>query len=296
VVVGITIVVMFVQAVTYGSLPSAEQSLHAPPFGLFVAGVALLVIDMLSYGPFVSDYSRYLPSNSAPGRVFSAIYLGNVIATIAACSLGAYITALLPKLGTVAAIGKVSGSGVLVIMALSLVNADTLNGYTGSFQLLSLVNMFTRLKSSATLRIALFLVSMVVGMVVALLGYKAFVGNLSNFLDVLLVIFIPWSAVNLTDYFIVRHARYDVSSFFTASGQYGWFVWQGLLAYAIGLAVEFPFVSQTYFTGFMVKHLGGADISWLVGFVVAVAAYLVITRFWPVSTANQTEARLTASR
>ena len=60
VVVGITIVVMFIQALAYKPLPASEQSISAPPFGLFVAGVALLVIDMLSFGPFVSDYSRYL--------------------------------------------------------------------------------------------------------------------------------------------------------------------------------------------------------------------------------------------
>jgi purine-cytosine permease-like protein len=28
------------------------------------------------------------------------------------------------------------------------------------------------------------------------------------------VLFIPWSAVNLTDYFVVRRARYDVGAFF----------------------------------------------------------------------------------
>ena len=38
----------------------------------------------------------------------------------------------------------------------------------------------------------------------AYLGYRSFVTNLTNFLDVLLVIFIPWSAVNLADYFLVR--------------------------------------------------------------------------------------------
>jgi len=52
--------------------------------------------------------------------------------------------------------------------------------------------------------------------VVALLGYKSFVTNLSNFLDVLLVLFIPWSAVNLADCFVVRRAQYDVGAFFGA--------------------------------------------------------------------------------
>jgi nucleobase:cation symporter-1, NCS1 family len=287
VVVGITIVVMFIQALAFSSLPHSETSWSLPPFGLFVAGAALLVIDMLSFGPFVSDYSRYLPKDVKSTRVFSSIYFGNVIATVAACAVGAYMAALLPKDSSVQAIGKISGSWALVIMGLSLVNADTFNAYTGAFQILSLANMFKKLKQSATLRIVPFLFTMAVGVVVALLGYKSFVNNLSNFLDVLLMIFIPWSAVNLTDYFLIRHADYDVPSFFRADGLYGRVAWRGLLAYAIGLGLEFPFVSQTYYTGPFVKDLGGADISWLVGFVVAAGCYLLLNWLAPISASEQ---------
>ena len=137
VVVGITIVVMFVEALRLGPLPAAQAGLHAPPAGLFLAGVALLVIDMLSFGPFVSDYSRYLPRQTGSGTIFAGIWTGNFISTVGACVLGAYIAALLPKLGTVAAIGRVGGPAVLVIMALSLVNGCSVNAYTGGMQVLS---------------------------------------------------------------------------------------------------------------------------------------------------------------
>jgi hypothetical protein len=99
---------------------------------------------------------------------------------------------------------------------------------------------------------------------------------MTNFLDVLLVILIPWSAVNLADYFLVRRGRYDVASFFTADGVYGRFAWHGLLAYTAGLAAEWPFVSQPYYTGPLVRTLGGADISWLVGWFAAAVAYLLL--------------------
>ena len=109
-----------------------------------------------------------------------------------------------------------------------------------------------------------------------MLGYKHFVSNLSNFLDVLLIIFIPWSAVNLTDYFLVRRGNYDVTAFFIPNGVYGKIAWRGLLAYAIGLAAEWPFVSQPDYVGPLVSRLGGADISWLVGFFVAAVVYLIL--------------------
>src|SRR6266702_321744 len=277
VVVGLSMVVMLVQGVRYGSLPAKETTMTAPTVGLFLAGAALLVIDMLSWAPFVSDYTRYLPVNSSGRRLFWSIYVGNVVATIVACSIGAYLAALLPDLGPVAAIGKISGKWALVILVLSLINSDTLNAYTGAFQVLALGNMWRRFKSvSVMLRVVPFICVMAIGVLIALLGYKHFVSNLSNFLDVLLVIFIPWSAVNLTDYFLVRRGNYDVTAFFIPNGVYGRVAWRGLLAYAIGLAAQWPFVSQPDYVGPLVSHLGGADISWLIGFFVSAIVYLAL--------------------
>jgi len=276
-IVGVSLVVMLVQGLRYGSLPVKETSLTSPTAGLFLAGVALLVIDMLSWGPFVSDYTRYLPENTSSRRLFWAIYSGNVLATFIACSIGAYLAALLPSLGAVAAIGKVSGTWALVIMGLSLINSDTLNAYTATFQVLAFGNMWRRFKSvSVAVRLIPFVCVMAIGVLVAFFGYKSFVSNLSNFLDVLLVVFIPWSAVNLVDFFVVRRGRYDVGSFFVANGTYGRFAWRGLLAYAVGLGAEWPFVSQPDYTGPLVAKLGGADISWVVGWFVAAGLYLVL--------------------
>jgi NCS1 family nucleobase:cation symporter-1 len=279
VVVGVSLVVMFVQGLRYGSLPAHEMSLARPSSGLFLAGVALLVIDMLSFGPFVSDYTRYLPAETDGRRLFWAIYAGNVLATFGSCAVGAYLAALLPSLGPVAAIGKVSGSWALVVMAFSLVNAGTFNAYTGAFQVLAFGNMWRRFKSvSVMVRLTPFVCVMAAGVAVALVGYRSFVTNLTNFLDVLLVLFIPWSAVNLADYFVVRRARYDVGAFFLPGSTYGNVAWRGLLAYAVGLAAEWPFVSQPDYTGPLVKSLGGADISWLVGWFVSAVVYLVVMR------------------
>jgi purine-cytosine permease-like protein len=115
-----------------------------------------------------------------------------VLATFFSCAIGAYLGALLPTLGPVAAIGKVSGSWALVIMALSLMNANTFNAYTGSFQVLAFGSMWRRFKAeSVTVRLIPFVCVMAAGVVTAYLGYRSFVTNLTNFLDVLLVIFIP---------------------------------------------------------------------------------------------------------
>ncbi len=158
-------------------LPHSQAGLHSPRPGLFIAGVALLVIDLLSYGPFVSDYSRYLPRNSSARQLFTATWAGNVVATAACCVLGAYITALLPGMSTIGKIGKISGPAVLVIMALSLVNP--VNSYTGSFQILALAQTFRRWRNtrpSWAVRFGAFLTVTIAGPS-ALLGYQSFVAD-----------------------------------------------------------------------------------------------------------------------
>ena len=205
IVVGISLIIMLIQGLRHGALPAHQTTLTRPTLGLFLAGVALLVIDMLSFGPFVSDYTRYLPANTNGRRLFWAIYAGSVLATFFSCAIGAYLAALLPALGPVAAIGAVSGKWALIIMALSLMNANTFNAYTGAFQVLAFASMWRRFRSeSAAVRVIPYLCVMAAGVVTAYLGYQSFVTNLTNFLDVLLVIFIPWSAVNLADYFVIR--------------------------------------------------------------------------------------------
>jgi NCS1 family nucleobase:cation symporter-1 len=278
-VVTVSLAVMLAQALARGGLPAAQSSMAAPSPGLFLAGVALLVIDLLSYGPFVSDYTRYLPVATSGKRLFWAIWTGSVAATVFSCATGAYITALLPRLDPVSAIGAISGKWALIIMAISLIDAGTVNAYTGAFQILAVVGTWRKLRpTSVAVRVVPFAAVMIAGVLVAITGYHSFLTSLQDFLDVLLVVFVPWSAVNLTDYFLVRHGAYDVGAFFTAHGRYGRFAWRGLAAYAIGLAVEWPFVSQPDYSGPLVALLGGADISWIVGWIVPAAAYLLLTR------------------
>jgi purine-cytosine permease-like protein len=212
-IVGVALVIMFVQGLRYGALPARETTWARPSSGLFLAGVALLVINMLAYGPFVSDYTRYLPAATSGRRLFWGIFAGNVLATFSTCAVGAYLVAMLPALGPFGAVGKVSGSWALVIMAISLIDANTFNAYSGAFQILAFGGMWRRFKAeSVTVRLVPFMYVMAAGVVIACLGYRSLVTNLTNFLDVLLVILIPWSAVNLADYFLVRRGRYDVAS------------------------------------------------------------------------------------
>jgi hypothetical protein len=79
---------------------------------------------------------------------------------------------------------------------------------------------------------------------------------------------------NPLDYDIVKRGSYDVASFFILTGIYGRIQWRSCRCYVIPLAVQVPFLDQASYAGPLVKPRGGADISWIVGFVVATVRYL----------------------
>ena len=67
---------------------------------------------------------------------------------------------------------------------------------------------------------------------------------------------IPWTAINLTDFYFVRKEQYDIDSIFTPYGTYGRLDWRTMVAYLVAIGVEIPFMSTTFYTGPMVSHLG----------------------------------------
>jgi nucleobase:cation symporter-1, NCS1 family len=278
-ILGITFVIVFVQAISRGRPAGAAAGTGAPTFAVFMGATGLFVIAMVSWAPYVSDYSRYLPENVSKAKTFWAVVLGSGIPQIICAILGAYLTGLFPHApSTVAAVRDAAGSWALPVMALSLIGSDVANAYTGMLAVASIVSCFREIRRSVWVRVAGSLLVIAAGTGSALLGYQQFVNNLSNFLNVLLFVFIPWSAINLTDYYLIKHGDYDVPSFFTPEGIYGGFLWRGLIAYLLAVAVQLPFIDQAFYVGPLVAPLGGTDISWLVGAVAGCAFYLVALR------------------
>ena len=122
------------------------------------------------------------------------------------------------------------------------------------------------------------LVTTAVGVGVALAGYRTFLDSFENFLLLLLFVFVPWTSINLTDYYFVRRGNYDVAAILDRNGRYGLFNRDGWIAYLAGMVAQALFVSQELATGPLVRFVGGADISWIVGLVVPGAVYLWLSR------------------
>jgi purine-cytosine permease-like protein len=106
-----------------------------------------------------------------------------------------------------------------------------------------------------------------------------------------LYFFIPWTAVNLVDYFIVRHGHYAIAEIFNPQGIYGRWGWRGIVSYLIGFAAMLPFFSTGLYSGWVANAANGADFSLFVGLPVAGILYWVLCRNLDV----EAEARLAAA-
>src|SRR5258708_14497558 len=103
-----------------------------------------------------------------------------------------------------------------------------------------------------------------------------FHSDFSNFLLLMLYYLIPWTAVNLVDYFLIRHGDYSIPDIFKPKGIYGALDWKGATAYVVGILVMIPFFSTTLYTGPVANALKGADITVLVGLPVSAVLYYIL--------------------
>jgi nucleobase:cation symporter-1, NCS1 family len=95
----------------------------------------------------------------------------------------------------------------------------------------------------------------------------------------MLYLLAPWTSINLIDYFFVRHGHYAIAHLFLPRGVYGAWGVKGLSAYLVGLAATMPFIALPgIYTGPAARALGGIDVGWLVGLLVAGCAYLWLMR------------------
>ena len=266
------------------SLGKAFSATPAFSLGTFLLVVSIIATWQITYGPYVADYSRYLPGNTSISTSFWWTYAGSVISSIWMMAFGsiayAFAGSKFADDSVRFIVGQTSSglSGIIyVLIILGIIAANVLNIY-GMFMTTTTALSQPRFRASMGSRIAFILVAAIVGTAVAVLGQGNFITNYSNFLLFLLYFIIPWSAINLVDFYLLRHEQYDIASIFNPHGIYGAFNWRALVAYIVAIMLELPFVNTTIYTGPLVSYLGGADISWIIGLLVAAILYYVLMK------------------
>ncbi|WP_353987379.1 purine-cytosine permease family protein [Ruicaihuangia caeni] len=285
----ITVVVVTAASALHGGIEFTIAD-FAP--GPFFTAFGLIATFLLTYAPYVSDYSRYLPVETKATAAFNWTFAGAFLGTFWTQLLGVALAIQFDPNDTMASIGDLFGGGwvvalILVVTAVAIGGNNALNLYGGMLNLITAATSFVKVAASKKVRILMLLPTFALGILIALTASADFSANVSNFLSFLLLGFVPWGAINLIDYYWVREGRYDVAAFFEPRGAYyndpaTWtrngFNWQALLSYFIGFAAALPFVNNGWFQGFAAPLLGHADLSWIPGLIVTGVVYLLITR------------------
>jgi NCS1 family nucleobase:cation symporter-1 len=270
-------------AMVIHGLPAGVATNGTASFAGFIGTFTVAAVWQIAYAPYVSDYSRYMPANAASQRsTFWATYLG--------CSLGAAIPMTLGAilgLGTnsdvIAAlpgfVGPVVSVLVFILFAITTLHLNSLNVYGGMLTSITAIQTFKAdWRPSPRARLIAVSAFAIVGGVLALFTVDTFLASYNNFLGLLTFFLVPWSVINLLDYYVIKHGSYDVQQFFRPrGGTYGLLNGAALSAYLIGLAVQVPFMTSAFYTGPLYGVING-DVSWIIGAIVSVPAYLLLAR------------------
>ena len=286
--VPITAAIMVIMSVLAWSRPGVVNwnlTTSLPP-GARLAMTTLLMTAIgvgwgISWVTWASDYSRFVPRRVSSRAVFWYSYVGMFVPTVWLAILGATIASRTldtdPAKMVSAVFGGVASILVLLLVLHGPIATNILNVYSAALAALSMGVRFTRT--------GIAWVAGIVGYVVTIyfIFQPSFAKAFDSWMISLLLWMSPWAGVVLADFFIHRRGRIDVGELYREPERsaYGDINWAGILSFLIGLiagwSVEDGLVPALQ-GPIATKLLGGADLSWLVGIVVAGGLYLVFSR------------------
>ncbi|HET9614645.1 MAG TPA: cytosine permease, partial [Candidatus Limnocylindrales bacterium] len=246
----------------------------ASGIGSFILMTTIAGSFNLAWALYASDYSRYLPKDTPRAQIFTRTFLGLALGAIWIEALGLAVVGALGTEGdTVHQINSLVGGGIIGILAMvaiffGTVAVNSMNDYTGSLSLQAAGLRIARPVSAAIVAVLSFLATLY-------LYANNFSSTVENYLLVITYWIGPWAAIVIVDWRRrgdrISGAR-AVEFSLLPSGR------NALIALVVGFLASVPFMNQTLYVGAFVNALGGADIAYLVGFVVAGIVFWVLER------------------
>jgi NCS1 family nucleobase:cation symporter-1 len=276
---GAVLLLAAVWIVRVHGLPSDFLSRNAFSVTGIMGTISVAALWQISYAPYVSDYSRYMPADTGASPAFWASYWGCTLGSLLPMVLGAVVGLAAPPGG-----GLVHGlaaltSGitplVLIVFSVGIASSNAMNLYCGALSTMTFgQTLIPAWSPGPRARTVVSLVLFGLALAGAILSKDSFLANYEEFILLLLYVLVPWTAINLVDYYLLRHGQYDVPSFFRRDGGiYGRVNGAAVSCYVLGILVQLPFVASALYTGPIAHALGGIDLSWIVGLLVTSPAY-----------------------
>jgi len=282
-VAGLVLLITFAWIIGVHGLPADFLSRNSVSASGLLGTISAGALWQIAYAPYVSDYSRYMPRETGVRPAFWASYWGCTLGSVLPMVLGAMIGLASDQKSLVSGLASLTrgiAPLVLIVFSVGIAAANAMNLYCGALSTLTFgQTLFARWRPGARARTITVVVLFGLSLAGALLGKDSFLDTYTDFLLLLLYVLVPWTAINLVDYYLLRHGQYDVASFFRRDGGiYGRVNAVAVQCYLIGILVQLPLVATPLYTGPLARAMGGLDLSWLVGLAVTGPGYYWLAR------------------
>jgi len=217
----------------------------------------------IGYAPLVADYSRYLPADVKTSATFWYSYWGLFCGSVFVMVVAAMIAAFSPGIvedpaGAVA--GLFSGEWrwlIYVLIVVGVLQANVMNVYSAY---MSGTTIFTGFKgvSQISRRTKFFVMALATAGAAAVASATQyhFFDYFSDIIFAQLYVTVPWTSINLCDFYLVRRGRYDVAAIYDTEGEYGKYNAGTMLVFILSLAVQIPFMDLSFYKGPVARYFG----------------------------------------
>jgi NCS1 family nucleobase:cation symporter-1 len=276
----LSILVFLVATALALGLPIPAEQWSPAGFSLakFLVAVSIAVTWQLSYAPYVADYSRYLPSSTPTAQVFWFSYAGTVTGGAWMMILGAVLSVAISGFSDNVGshLAQLFGPGAVLLFVFIVygqVAINVFNLYGAFMSTVTVIEPFARLRVTPVVRGLFMLLISVVATALCTISQENFITFFLNFIFFMSYFLIPWTAINLVDYYCLRKGDYHVPDIFDLDGRYGRVNLVACGSFVLAILLQVPFMNTTLYVGPIATTLNGVDLAWIVGLLVPALTY-----------------------
>lgn len=264
VVLGVLFIVISIESIIdmRNGIPYVSSPV-VPVYAGFGITLAASFSYIMAWGPYASDYSRFVSGKKEKTRSFGFAFLGGAAASFWIELIGMAVAIFTadsisnPASALASYMGQYFIAG-MVALFLGGIAANAINLYSNGLSFNTALNLKGRKMP--------ILIGTAVSVSLGIIGYGAFYSFYENFLFILDYWITPWLGILFAHYFIVNHRL-------KGSGKTPR-PYSGAIAYAAAILISVPFMyPPAYFQGPIGSMLGGVDISYYISFVLSVLFY-----------------------
>ncbi|OIH84494.1 transporter [Arthrobacter sp. UCD-GKA] len=266
------ITVLSMREADFSAAVNVEAPLYMGSFAGWATFAGFFFAYVMTWTPFASDFSRYLPRKTPHFKVMGYTAAGSFVAMTWLGGIGVLVSSFAGELDAIAALAELTGSWAPVAMitvVISTLPVSAMNLYGGSLSLLTIrvpVN-----------RVVGVIIIAAVSLWITLLMQTNPYGNFYDFLSVLAYLVVPFSTILLLDYYL--RMRRDLSKAVTELFDRRRSIEWGFAAWLIGCVVSSLFWNTSLWTGPLANaFVAWGDLGFVTGALASTAAYLLLYR------------------